>query len=293
MNASHSSRRHAAAAMRDEGSRARSIEPAVHVPGAQAAAEPPEKIRDFVGSLARGLSVLRTFDEDKPEMTLTEVAGRTHLTRAGARRFLLTLVELGYVKKNHRLFRLTPKVLELGYAYMASTPISRLSQPFLKQFADVTGESCSVAVMDGDQVVYIARTPGKRFLRLGFHVGVRLPIWYTSAGRMLIASGGEETIDRFLENAQLQAVTRHSITAKSRLRGELLKAWKQGYSMVDQELEEGLCSLSVPVCDAKGQVIAALNTAVNVAAVTKETLLNRYLPLLRRAAEDIRDTLAA
>jgi IclR family pca regulon transcriptional regulator len=293
MNNSHSSRRHTAAADRDDGSRTgRSVETPVHSAGT-APADPPEKIRDFVGSLARGLSVLRTFDEDKPEMTLTEVAGRSRLTRAGARRFLLTLVELGYVKKNHRLFRLTPKVLELGYAYMASTPISRLSQPFLKQFADVTGESCSVAVMDGDQVVYIARTPGKRFLRLGFHVGVRLPIWYTSAGRMLIGSGGEETIDRCLENAQLQALTRHSITARSRLRGELLKAWKQGYSIVDQELEEGLCSLSVPVCDAKNQVIAALNTAVNVAAVTKDTLLSKYLPLLRKAAEDIRDTLAA
>jgi IclR family pca regulon transcriptional regulator len=147
--------------------------------------------------------------------------------------------------------------------------------------------------MDGDQVVYIARTPGKRFLRLGFHVGVRLPICYTSAGRILIASGGEETIDRYLENVQLQPLTRHSITAKSKLRGELLKAWKQGYSIVDQELEEGLCSLSVPVCDAKNQVIAALNTAVNVAAVNRETLLNRYLPLLRKAAEDVRDTLAA
>ena len=116
---------------------------------------------------------------------------------------------------------------------------------------------------------------------------------HTSAGRILIASGGEETIDRYLETAQLQAVTRHSITAKTRLRGELLKAWKQGYSMVDQELEEGLCSLSVPVCDAKNQVIAALNTAVNVAAVNRETLLSKYLPLLRKAAEDIRDTLAA
>ena len=293
MSTSHSPRRHAAAADRGDSTRTeRAVEPVLLTASTQAAGQ-PEKIRDFVGSLARGLSVLRTFDEDKPEMTLTEVAGRTRLTRAGARRFLLTLVELGYVKKNHRLFRLTPKVLELGYAYMASTPISRLSQPFLKQFADVTGESCSVAVMDGDQVVYIARTPGKRFLRLGFHVGVRLPINYTSAGRMLVACGGEETINRYVDSAQLQAMTRHSITGKAKLRAELLKAWKQGYSMVDQELEEGLCSLSVPVCDAKNQVIAALNTAVNVAAVNKETLLSKYLPLLRRAAEDIRDTLAA
>ena len=253
----------------------------------------PAKMRDFVGSLARGLSVLKAFDEDKPEMTLTEVAGRTSLTRAGARRFLLTLVELGYVKKNHRLFRLTPKVLELGYAYMASTPISRISQPFLKQFTDATGESCSVAVLDGDQVVYIARTPGKRFLRLGFHVGVRLPVCYTSAGRMLIACEGEETINRYVDQVQLQPLTRHSITSKARLRTELMKARRQGFTIVDQELEEGLCSLSIPISDSRNQVLAALNTAVNVAAITRETLHDRFLPLLREAAEGIRDTLAA
>jgi len=251
------------------------------------------KMRDFVGSLARGLSVLKAFDEDKPEMTLTEVAARTSLTRAGARRFLLTLVELGYVKKNHRLFRLTPKVLELGYAYMASTPISRISQPFLKQFTDATGESCSVAVLDGDQVVYIARTPGKRFLRLGFHVGVRLPVCYTSAGRMLIACEGEEAINRFVEQQHLQPLTRHSITSRARLRAELMKARKQGYAIVDQELEEGLCSLSVPIADSRNQVIAALNTAVNVAAIDREVLTGKFLPLLREAAEGIRDTLAA
>ncbi|MBI2970740.1 MAG: helix-turn-helix domain-containing protein [Gammaproteobacteria bacterium] len=250
------------------------------------------KSRDFVGSLARGLSVLRVFDSERPEMTLTQVAARTRMTRAGARRFLLTLVDLGYVKKNARLFRLTPKVLELGYAYMASTPISRLSQPHMKYITDLTGESCSIAVLDGEEVVYIARTQSNRFLRLGFHVGIRLPVSYTSAGRMLIASEGEESIDRYLQNVTLEARTRRSITSKSRLRAELLRTRKEGYAIVDQELEEGLASISVPIRGANNQVIATINTATNVALVPAEKLKAEFLPLLRKAAQDIEETLA-
>jgi IclR family transcriptional regulator, pca regulon regulatory protein len=251
------------------------------------------KIRDFVGSLARGLSVLRAFDSEKPEMTLTQVAERTNLTRAGARRFLLTLVELGYVRKNQRLFRLTPKVLELGYAYLASTPLSRLSQPHLKHITDLTGESCSIAVMDGEEVAFIARTPANRFLRLGMHVGVRLPVSYTSAGRVIIATEGEDAIDRYLDNANLEPRTRHSISNKSALRAELLRIRKQGYAIVDEELEEGLCSISVPIFDSKNQVIAAINTATNVATVPRDKLKARFLPLLREAAQGIQETLAS
>ena len=259
------------------------------------AAEQPEKtkIRDFVGSLARGLSVLRAFDSEKPEMTLTQVAERTNLTRAGARRFLLTLVELGYVRKNQRLFRLTPKVLELGYAYLASTPLSRLSQPHLKHITDLTGESCSIAVLDGNEVAFIARTPANRFLRLGMHVGVRLPVCYTSAGRMIIATEGEEAIDRYLEETDLEPRTPHSISNKAALRAELLRIRKQGYAIVDEELEEGLCSISVPIFDSKNQIIAAINTATNVATVPRDKLKARFLPLLREAAQGIQETLAS
>jgi len=171
-------------------------------------------------------------------------------------------------------------------------PISRLSQPHLKQITDLTGESCSIAVMDGEEVVFIARTPAKRFLRLGMHVGVRMPVCYTSAGRILIASAGEDSIDRYLETLDLQPRTRHSITSKSALRAELLRVLKQGYAIVDQELEEGLCSISVAVRDPSNTVIAAINTATNVAAVPKEKLKSRFLPLLRKAAADIQETLA-
>ena len=250
------------------------------------------KSRDFVGSLARGLSVLRAFDHERPEMTLTQVAGRTRMTRAGARRFLLTLVDLGYVKKNQRLFRLTPKVLELGYAYMASMPISRLSQPYMKQITDVTGESCSIAVMDGNDVVYIARTQSNRFLRLGFHVGIRLPVAYTSAGRIILAMEGDEAIDRYLQSVTLEARTRHSITNKAKLRAELLRIRKLGYAIVDQELEEGLCSISVPIVDSKNEIIATINVATNVATVSKEKLRDEFLPMLKKAAQGIQETLA-
>ena len=254
------------------------------------AGKPPTPV--FIGSLARGLRVLRSFSAERPEMTLTQVADCTNLTRAGARRFLLTLVELGYVRKDVRLFRLTPKVLELGLAYLCSTPLSRLSQPCLKQFTELTGESCSIAVLDGDEVVFIARTLSRRFLRPGMHVGMRMPACYTAAGRMLVAGGGEAAIDRYLETADLQPRTRHAIDSKVVLRAELLRVMQQGFAIVDQELEEGLCSLSVALRDHSRQVIAAINTASHVAAVPRNEMLRRFLPLLRAVAADIEDALA-
>lgn len=259
--------------------------------GTQPAAAPTAKIRDFVGSLARGLSVLRSFDAEKPEMTLTEVAGRTRLTRAGARRFLLTLVELGYVRKNHRLFRLTPKVLELGYAFMSSMPISERSHPYLKQVTEHTGETCSLAVLDNDDVVYMGRSPAKRMLILGLHVGARLPASYTSMGRVLLAYKSPEEIDAYLHRVQLQARTGYSITNKTALRSEFAKIRRQGYALLDQELEEGLRSIAVPVRDTADNVVAAINISTHAGSVSTEKLMGEFLPVLQQAAIDIRKTL--
>lgn len=226
-------------------------------------------------------------------MTLTQVAACTNLTRAGARRYLLTLVRLGYVQKKLRLFRLTPRVLELGRAYLSSTPLSRVSQPYLRQFTDRTGESCSVAVLDGDEVVFIARTPSRRFLRPGMHVGMRLPACYTAAGRMLVAAGGGDQIDRYVNAVDVRPRTRHAIRSKAALHAELRRVMKQGFAIVDQELEEGLCSLSVPIRDQHDQVIAAINTATHIAAVPGDQLRTRLLPLLLKAATGIRNDLTS
>lgn len=249
------------------------------------------KIRDFVGSLARGLSVLRAFNADKPEMTLTEVAGKTNLTRAGARRFLLTLVELGYINKNQRLFRLTPKVLELGYAFMASTPIAERSQPYLKQVTEQTGESSSLGVLDGDDVVYIARSPARRILMPGLHVGTRLPACYTSLGRVQLAHRSEQEWENYLGRIVLEPRTPFSITSKSALRKEFAKIRAQGYALVDQELEEGLRSLAVPVRDSNNNIVAAVNVSANAATASIDTMVRKFLPILKKAARDIQETL--
>ena len=250
-----------------------------------------EKSRDFVNSLARGLSVLRAFDAEHDEMTLSEVAAITGMTRAGARRFLITLNELGYVSKHDRWFRLTPKVLELGYAYLAAMPITELSQPYLNRVTEQTGESCSLAVLDGRDVVYLARSAARRLLMYGIHVGTRLPWYYTSMGRMLVADMEQATLERFIAEESLVKKTQFSVTGKPALLHEVMLARKQGYAILDQELEEGLRSLAVPVTAADGRIAAAVNISTNVATVSKEKLLKDYLPILKAAAKNIQDSL--
>jgi IclR family pca regulon transcriptional regulator len=248
--------------------------------------------KDFVGSLARGLSVITAFDAEKPEMTLTEVAARTDLTRAGARRFLLTLESLGYVRRNQRLFRLGPKVLELGYAFLASTPVSEKARPYMREITAHTGESCSLSVLDGEDIVYIARSPAKRLLTLDVHVGSRLPAAYTSMGRVLLAFR-EPPIETelYLRGLELRPANRHSLKTAAALREELVRTRERGYALVDQELEEGLRSISVPVRDPAGNVIAAMNISVNASTAPVEKLTREFLPILKSTAEEIRATL--
>jgi len=248
--------------------------------------------RDFVSSLARGLGVLRAFGEDSPEMTLSEVAAKTGLSRAGARRFLLTLYDLGYVSRQGRLFRLTPKVLSLGYAYLSSMPISKNAQPFLEEATRLTSESCSLAVLDGEDVVYIARSPAKRLLMVGIHVGTRLPAHATSMGRVLLAHISSEDLDRYFESADLAKLTARTITGETELRAEISRVRKQGYAILDQELEEGVRSLALPIeLQQTGKVVAAINVSTNVATVPKERLVKEFLPILQSTAAKIRISL--
>lgn len=252
------------------------------------AAQPAVHERDFVTSLARGLEVLRAFGADTPVMTLSEVAARTGLTRAGARRFLLTLVELGYVYKNGRQFRLTPKVLALGYAYLSSMPLPQQAQPFLEEITAATNESCSLAVLDGADIVYLARSPARRILMVGIQVGTRLPAHATSMGRVLLADLEPPDLDRYLRATRLERRTRHTLTDPERLESELARVRRQNYAIIDQELEEGVRSIAVPVRDpGSGRVVAAINISTNVAAVPKERLVKEFLPVLQGAAARI------
>ncbi|MEA1079916.1 IclR family transcriptional regulator C-terminal domain-containing protein [Marinobacter qingdaonensis] len=247
--------------------------------------------RDYVGALASGLEVLQTFDAEHPRMTLSEVAARTGMDRAKARRFLLTLHALGFVKRSGRQFELTPRVLQLGYAYQASNQYRAVIQQYLEDITAELGESSSLAVLDGDEVVYVVRSAARhRLMAITLSVGTRLPAAYTSMGRVLLGQLPEPELDAFLDRVQLSALTPSSITERDTLRADILRVRAQGYSMVDQELDLGLRSVAVPVFAGNGELLGAINVSTNAARVSMETLMDVYLPRLQSAADRIRQT---
>src|SRR5690554_7001085 len=245
--------------------------------------------RDYVGALASGLEVLQAFDGEHPRMTLSEVAARTEMDRAKARRFLLTLHALGFVKRTGRQFELTPRVLQLGYAYQASNQYRAVIQQYLEGITAELGESSSLTVLDGDDVVYVVRSAARhRLMAITLSVGTRLPAAYTSMGRVLLAQLPDGELDAWLERAVLERHTEKTITDKAELRKCILKVRQQGYAIADQELDSGLRSLAVPAFDANGRLLGAINISTNAARIDHATLLEEYLPLLQAKAELIR-----
>lgn len=247
---------------------------------------------DYVQSLERGLSVIRAFNAEHPELTLSEVARATALTRAAARRFLHTLVELGYVSKNGRTFALRPRILELGYAYLSSLGLSEVATPHLETLVSTVHESSSVSVLDGDEVVYVARVPTRRIMTVVIGVGTRFPAYATSMGRALLAGQSDEWLEGYLATVKLAPLTRWTITDPARLRAEVLRVRAQGWAMVDEELEEGLRAIAAPIHDPRGKVIAAVNVSAPTRrggpAALREELLPHLLATVRRIEEDLR-----
>jgi len=213
----------------------------------------------YVQSFARGLEVIRTFSSAAPQQTLTEVAGRSGLTRAGARRILLTLQTLGYVETDGRQFRLTPRILDLGFAYLSSMPIWNLAEPVMEGLVERVKESCSAAVLEGTDIMYVLRVPTHKIMRINLGVGSRLPAYCTSMGRILLGSLPDEEVERRLAGAELPARTEHTLTRVDDVLARVRQARDQGWCLVDQELEEGLISMAAPVVNRNGRVIAALN----------------------------------
>ncbi|MDX3588437.1 helix-turn-helix domain-containing protein [Streptomyces europaeiscabiei] len=234
----------------------------------------------FVRSFERGLAVIRAFDAERPALTLSEVARTCGLTRAAARRFLLTLVDLGYVHTDGRLFRLTPRVLELGYAYLASFTLPDLAVPHLERLVAQVGESSSLCVLDGDDVVYVARVPTSRIMTASITVGTRFPAHVTSVGRVVLAHLPDEEIEARLARADLRPLTRRTLTSTDQLRAELRRVRRQGYAVVDQELEEGLRSVAVPVRDRDGEVVAGVNIPAHAGRTSVESVRRDLLPHL-------------
>lgn len=248
---------------------------------------------EFVQSLERGLAVIRSFGPDDPELTLSDVARRTELTRAAARRFLLTLVELGYVRTDGKHFALTPRVLELGYAYLSSLSLPEIAEPHLERLAATVHESSSVSVLDGDEIVYVGRVPTSRIMRVSINVGTRFPAYATSMGRVLLAALGADELAAYLERAEIVPLTARALGTPEALRAELDTIRRQGWALVDQELEEGLRSIAVPVRDSGGRVVAAVNVSAHASRASADSvrrdLLRPLLDTARRIESDLRD----
>jgi IclR family pca regulon transcriptional regulator len=234
----------------------------------------------FVRSFERGLAVIRAFDAEHPALTLSEVARACELTRAAARRFLLTLADLGYVHTDGRRFRLTPRVLELGYSYLAGYTLPQIAEPHLEQLVARVRESSSLCVLDGDDIVYVARVPTRRIMTASITVGTRFPAYVTSVGRVILAHLPDEDAEARLARAELKPLTPRTIATPQALRAELRRVRRQGYAVVDQELEEGLRSVAAPVRDRDGEVVAAVNIAVHAGRNSVDSVRRDLLPHL-------------
>ncbi|MBV8430198.1 MAG: helix-turn-helix domain-containing protein [Solirubrobacterales bacterium] len=249
--------------------------------------------RQFVQSLERGLDVIRALSLPGQGLTLSDVARETGLTRASARRFLLTLEELGYVRADDRRFALTPRVLELGYAFLSSLSLPQIAQPHLRELVERVHESSSVSVLDGSEIVYVAREPTQRIMTVAISVGTRFPAVATSMGRVLLAGLGETELGAFLARAELRSLTSATITEKARLREEIERVRGQGWALVDQELEAGLRSIAVPIRSPSGEVVAAINLSTQANRRTPAAIRRELLPPLQEAASAIDADLAA
>jgi len=242
---------------------------------------------DFVQSLARGIAVIRAFDADHPELALSDVARRTGMPPAAARRFLRTLETLGYVRSAGRAFALTPRVLELGFSYLSALSLPEAMQPHLEQLSRAVEESVSAAVLAGTEIVYVARVPTRRIMTVGITIGTRFPAYATSMGRVLLASLPDEAVASVLAQDPPRALTGRTTVDTDDLLAELRRVREQGWSLVDGELEVGLRSVAVPVRGRDGGVVAAVNVSTSATRDSLEQLRDHHLPLLLEAQHAI------
>ena len=247
----------------------------------------PKPGDSYVQSFARGLEVIRSFSAKAPQQTLTEVASRSNLSRAGARRILLTLQTLGYVQSDGKLFRLTARILDLGFAYLSSMPIWNLAEPVMEELVAQVNESCSAAVLDGSDIVYVLRVPTHKIMRNTLGVGSRLPAYCTSLGRVLLADLPDDELVQRLDASDIQPLTRHTTTNRGDLLAKIQQVRKQGWCLVNQELEEGLISLAAPITNRAGRTIAALNISGQANRTNARQAHDSLLPALLHSASSI------
>lgn len=248
---------------------------------------PPRPGDAYVQSFARGLQVVRSFSAEAPRQTLSEVAARAGLTRAGARRILLTLQTLGYVISDGKWFQLTPRILDLGFAYLSSMPIWNLAEPVVEALVQQVKESSSIAVLEGSDIVYVMRVPTHKIMKISVGIGSRLPAFCTSLGRVLLSELDDDEIVRRLEAAPREALTRHTVTDTAALLRRIHQARAQGWSMVDQELEEGLITVAAPIHGADGRLTAAINLSGQANRTDARAVQSQLLPPLLEVAQAI------
>ncbi len=239
----------------------------------------------YVQSFARGLEVIRSFSATAPRQTLTDVATRTGLTRAGARRILLTLQTLGYVESDGKLFSLTPRILDLGFAYLSSMPMWNVAEPVMDALVEQVKESCSAAVLEGTDIVYVLRVSTRKIMRNSLGIGSRLPAYCTSMGRMLLAGLSDDEVLALLAASPMEPRTRHTLTDPQAVLAKVRQARRQGWCLVNQELEEGVVSLAAPVTNRAGRIIAAINVSGQANRSSARQMQDTMLAPLRDAAQ--------
>ena len=250
------------------------------------------KPNDMMGGLAKGLRVIEAFTADTPRLSISEAAEIAGLDRATTRRCLLTLAEQGYCAYDGKFFTVTPRVLRLGTGCLASMPLPRIVQPWLDQLSEQIGQSTSVAILDGAEIVYVARAAQRRVMSIALMPGSRLPAYCTSLGRVMLAALPEKQVNEHLETQSLLARTPYTLNTVEAVMGELSRVRSQGYAAVDQEVEPGLRSVAVPLRNAHGTVVAALNTGLAASPEPMAEVIEAYLPSLQKVSRELQGVLA-
>ena len=241
----------------------------------------------FMTSLARGLAVVKAFSDQRRAMTIAQLSHKTGIPRAAVRRCLYTLKQLGYADAEANNFYLKPKILSLGYSYLSSTPLTISAQPCLNQLSQLLNESCSLAVMEDKDVLYVSRSQTSRVLSVAINAGSRLPAYCTSLGRVLLSAMSDAELDHYFSKVKLIAYTEHTVVSEASLREILLDVKQKGYAIVEEELEIGLCSIAVPVRGASGTTVAALNVGAQAMRVPRTQLELSFLPALLNASAEL------
>ncbi len=254
--------------------------------GALPAGEAPSD-PSFMMSLARGLAVLQAFSDQRRSLTIAQISHKTAIPRASVRRCLHTLIQLGYAEADGNQFALKPKVLTLGYSYLSSTPLTVSAHPYLNQISRTLNESCSLAVLQDDEVLYVGRSATSRIMSVSLTTGSRLPAYCTSLGRVMLAHLAPGELDGYLERVPLKALTERTVVAPARLKEILAGVRADGYALVEEELEIGLRSIAVPVRGASGRVLAALNVGAHAARVSRRKMTEEFLPVLLKGAQEL------